>query len=238
MIIDKKGRKFLVEGEEFHSNLGVVKLDESRIAKSHLGHDFKVFAPDFIDIYEKMPRAGSYMLLKDIGTIIANSGAGKDSFVVDAGSGSGALAMALGRVVGKDGMVHTYEKNPEFAKTASKNIKTAGLVNTVSVSVRDVASDGFTEKKEEVDIVTLDMNESWTLIDESKRILKNGGRICIYTVYIEHAKKVHEKLVEDGFIELKTLEMVEREMDFRKQGTRPKTSRVGHSGYISFGRKN
>ena len=62
-------------------------------------------------------------------------------------------------------------------------------------------------------------------------------RIGIYTIYVEHAKKVSQALLDSGFIEVKTFELIEREMEFRNQGTRPRTSRLGHSGYQTIARK-
>ena len=40
-----------------------------------------------------------------------------------------------------------------------------------------------------------------------------------------------------GFRDLTILETLEREMEIRPQGTRPKTRMVGHSGYLVFARK-
>ncbi|MFV2041032.1 MAG: tRNA (adenine-N1)-methyltransferase, partial [Candidatus Hydrothermarchaeales archaeon] len=216
-----------------------IKLDieeGAESARSHLGHRFAVLDPDLIDIYEKMPRAGSYMLKKDMGMILGCLGVGTGAVVVDAGTGSGALAIFLGNVVGASGKVYSYERKPEFAAVAGGNVKTAGLEDVVSVGVCDVL-EGFREDNGSVDFVTLDLNEAWKTLEEVKRILRRGGRIAIYNPYIEHARLVHNRLVELGFIEIKTIESVTREMEFRAQGTRPKTSRVGHSGYLTFARK-
>ncbi|GBE18281.1 tRNA (adenine(58)-N(1))-methyltransferase TrmI [archaeon BMS3Abin16] len=237
ILISEKGRKFLVKGAEFHSNHGRVDIEEGEESvESHLGHRFAVLDPDLIDIYEKMPRAGSYMLKKDMGMILGYLGVGTGAVVVDAGTGSGALAIFLGNVAGTSGRVYSYEHKPEFAAVAEENVKTAGLGDVVSVGVRDVL-EGFREDTGTVDFVTLDLNEAWKTLEEARRILRRGGRIAIYNPYIEHARLVHNRLVELGFMEIQTLESVTREMEFRVQGTRPKTSRVGHSGYLTFARK-
>ncbi len=237
ILISEKGRKFLVKGSDFHSNLGHVEIEDgAETVASHLGHRFAVLDPDIIDIYEKMPRAGSFMLKKDMALIIGCLGVGTGAVVVDAGSGSGALAIFLGNVVGESGRVSTYERNPDFSVVAEGNVETAGLSRIVTVGVCDVL-EGFTEDSKSVDFVTLDLNEAWKTLEDAKRILKRGGRIAVYNPYIEHARLVHNRLVELGFKEIQTLESVIREMEFRPQGTRPKTSRVGHSGYITFARK-
>lgn len=237
VLIDERGRKFLVEGKEFHTDRGLVKIGPgNETATSHLGHRFIVLDPDILDIYEKMPRAGSFMLKKDIGLFLAYLGLGSGDVVVDAGTGTGSLALFMGNVICCEGRVVTYEKNPEFAEVARKNVEKAGLNDLVVVKVKD-ALDGFDEADSSVDAVTLDMKEAWKMIDEAKRILFRGGRLAVYTPYIEHAKKVHFKLVSAGFTEIKTIESMQREIEFKSQGTRPMTSRVGHSGYLTFARK-
>jgi tRNA (adenine57-N1/adenine58-N1)-methyltransferase len=237
VLIDEKGRKFLVEGRELHTDRGLVKIEPGKgTATSHLDHKFVVLDPDILDIYEKMPRAGSFMLKKDIGLVLAYLGLGSGDIVVDAGTGSGGLALFMGNVIGNEGRVVTYEKNPEFAEVARKNIERAGLEGIIEVKVKD-AFFGFDEADSSVKAVTLDMPQAWKIIDEAKRILTRGGRIAVYTPYIEHAKKVHINLVQAGFTEIKTIESLEREIEFKTQGTRPMTSRVGHSGYLTFARK-
>ncbi len=237
LLIDKRGRKYLVEGNEIHTDLGIVKISgKKKSVKSHLGHEFAVLEPDIIDIYEKMPRSGSYMLKKDIALLINHLGIRSGSRVVDAGAGSGALAIFLGSLVGPEGSVATYEKNMENVRTAQKNIEKAGLQSVIEIKNSDVFK-GFIEKSSSVDAVSLDLHEPWRILEDAYRILKTGRRIGVYTVYLEHARRVHTALEKGGFIGVKTIEASVREMEFRKQGSRPKTSRVGHSGYITFGRK-
>jgi tRNA (adenine57-N1/adenine58-N1)-methyltransferase len=238
VLIDENGRKFLVDGRELHTDRGLVRIEPGKgTATSHIGHRFIVLDPDILDIYEKMPRSGSFMLKKDIGSILVYLGLGNGDIIVDAGTGSGSLALFMGNVIEKNGgRVITYEKNPEFAEVARKNIERAGLNNIIEVKVQD-AMDGFEEPGDSVDAVTLDMHQAWRMINEARRVLRRGGRIAVYTPYVEHAKEAHLKLNELGFAEIKTRESIEREIEFKTQGSRPKTSRVGHSGYLTFARK-
>lgn len=236
LLVDEKGKKYLTDGEELHTDKGVVSLKGKRHgekAKSHLGHDFTVIDPRIVDLYEKMQRAGSLMLKKDIGPILAYTGLGDGDVVVDAGAGSGGLAIFLGNVVRPNGRVYTYEKNEEFARIAEKNIEDAGLKDIVVVKVKDI-KEGMDEK---ADVITLDMEEAWEVIPHAKEALGVGGVIAVYNPYIEHAKRVALELKKHGFKLIKTIECIEREIEFRRQGTRPKTRMVGHTGYLTFGRK-
>jgi len=235
LLIDEKGRKYLADGEELHTKYGVVELarEKKGIVTSHLGHRFIVLEAGVGDLYERLPRSGSLILRKDLGAIVANTNLGSGSVVVDAGTGSGMLAIFLGNLVRPDGRVHTYEKCEEFAALAEKNIAKAGLEKWVKVKVGDVKK-GIDEKP---DLVTLDLNEPWKAIPAAQKALKRGGFICAYTPYMEHARRFYEELEKHGFVDLKTVETIERELEFKEQGTRPKTTRVGHTGYLTFGRR-
>ncbi len=236
LLIDEKGRKYLTGERELHTKYGVVDLSKENngIVLSHLGHRFLFFEAGIGDLYEKLPRSGSLILKKDLGAIVANTNLGSGSVVVDAGTGSGALALFLGNIVKPEGAVYTYEKRKEFAALAEKNIKKAGLSRWVKVTVRDI-TEGIDE---EPDFITLDLNEPWKAIPAAQRALKRGGFICAYTPYIEHARRFSEELKKHNFVDLKTIETIQREMEFRAQGTRPKTTRVGHTGYLTFGRRS
>lgn len=235
LLIDEKGRKHLVEGGKVHTDLGVVDVDEteSNAVKSHLGKTFYILNPRIVDIYEKMQRAGSFMLKKDIGLILAYTGVGSGDVVVDAGAGSGALAIFLANIVKPNGRVYTYEIRGNFAEIARKNIAKAGLQNFVEVKVKNIA-EGIDEK---ADVITLDMAEPWKVSKHAHSALKNGGFIAVYSPYVESAKIAAESLREEGFKNIKTVEVIEREIEFRKQGTRPSTRGVGHTAYLTFARK-
>lgn len=236
LLIDEKGRKYLTGEDELHTKYGVVDLKEVRpggTVTSHLGHIFTVLEPGIVDLYEKMPRAGSYMLKKDLGLILAYTGVGTGDVVVDAGTGTGALAMFLGNVVSPTGRVYSYEIREDFARLARENIQRAGLSEYVEVLNRDIA-EGIDV---EASLVTLDMDRPWRAVPAASRALRPGGFIAVYTPYVEQARRVREALKEAGFKAAETVELIQRGMDFRAQGTRPKTARVGHTGYLTFARK-
>jgi len=237
VVIDGRGRKHLVSQGEVHTELGVVVIEEgAHTAESHLGHRFTVLDADALDLYEKMPRSGSVIVRKDVGALLVNLCIGAGKTVVDAGSGSAALALLLGNVVGGEGRVITYERNPRFAEIARRNIEAAGLAGVVELRVRDVLQ-GFDLEQGCAHAVTLDLAEPWRVFDEAWRVLRRGGRIGVYNPYLEQARRSYLMLREKGFSELRTIEVLEREMEFRSQGSRPRTMRAGHTGYLTFARK-
>ena len=97
MILDERGKKYILkEGQDFQSDLGIVSaevLSDAEIGdevKSHLDHSFKIVKPNVNDFIEIMDRRCSILIKKDIGTVLAYTGLGAGSRVVDAGTGAGA----------------------------------------------------------------------------------------------------------------------------------------------------
>ena len=70
-----------------------------------------------------------------------------------------------------------------------------------------------------------------------KKALRLGGWLAVYAPYIDQAEIAYRVAKKLGFRDLTILETLEREMEIRPQGTRPKTRMVGHSGYLVFARK-
>ena len=78
---------------------------------------------NILDFLKKAKRGPAVILPKDIGAIIAHTGVGTGWKVVDAGTGSGFLALFLANIGCK---VYTYEKEERFYKISKKNI-TVGI---------------------------------------------------------------------------------------------------------------
>ena len=136
MILDERGKKYVLKpGEEFQSDLGIVDadvLDNAEIGdevKSHLDHTFKIVKPNINDFIDIMDRRCSILIQKDIGQVLAHTGLGAGSRVVDAGTGAGAIALNFGNVVGETGRVFPYEIREDFAEVAKKNIENFGITN-------------------------------------------------------------------------------------------------------------
>ena len=143
--------------------------------------------------------------------------------MVDAGTGAGAIALNFGNVVGPEGDVFTYEIREDFAEVAGKNIEKFGITN-IHVKNKDI-KEGIDE--DNIDLVFLDLMES----------LNVGGWLCVYAPYIDQAETSYRVAKKLGFYNLEIYETLERGLEVRPQGVRPKTRMVGHSGYLLFARK-
>ena len=127
VLITRQGKKFFAKNtsEDVHTQYGVVKKDQldsknGSLVASNTGKEFFVFEPSFIDVYRKIKRDAQIIPLKDVGYIIAETGINKESRVLDAGSGSGALSCFLAAIAKE---VVTYDIREDFIKIVKANIE-------------------------------------------------------------------------------------------------------------------
>src|SRR5437667_3295504 len=174
LLIDTKGRRYLVRlhaGGEFHYHGGVVPhsliigSDEGTVVHSTLAGTLTCFRPRLSDFVLKMPRGAQVVYPKDLGAILMHADVFPGSRVLEAGTGSGALTLALCRAVGPEGCVTTYELRPEFQEKAAANVeaflgKLPANLEMRSGDVREVARTG-----ERFDRVILDMPEPWGVLE-------------------------------------------------------------------------
>jgi len=226
-------RQFLVKSQgELHTDAGVINLeilkalDYGNTITSHLGTEFKVLRPRGPDYFHHLKRTGAPMMPKDIGIIVAHTGLNNRDIVLDAGAGSGIMAIFLGSVAEH---VTSYEINGDFARRAALNVRDAGLTNVdiVEGDVLEMTSES------EFDVITLDLREMSKAIGVVKEYLAPGGFITTFSPFYEQAFEARKALA--LFTQIKTFEVIEREMQFGKRGTRPAT-RVGHTGFVTIAR--
>lgn len=240
MLLDERGKKYVLKkGQEFQSDLGIItteQIDAGEVGdslKTHLGHEFKIIKPNVNDFIEIMDRRCSILIQKDIGTVLSKTGLGAGDRVVDAGTGAAAIALNFANVVGEAGHVYTYEIREDFTEVASKNIENFGITN-IEVKNKDI-KEGIDEK--DIDLVFLDLPKPYEIFEDVYSALKVGGWLAVYAPYIEQVEIAHRIAKKLGFCNLEIVETLERNLEIRPQGIRPKTRMVGHSGYLVFGRK-
>jgi tRNA (adenine57-N1/adenine58-N1)-methyltransferase len=226
-------RQFLVRSEgELHTDAGVIDLEILRALEygstvtTHLGTEFKVLRPRAPDYFRHLKRTGAPMLPKDIGIIVAHTGLNKNDIVLDAGAGSGITAIFLGSVAEH---VTSYEINGGFARRAAQNVRYVGLTN-IDIVEGDVLE---MTSEMEFDVITLDLYEIAKAIGVVKEYLAPGGFIATFSPFYEQAFEARKALAR--FTQIQTFEVIEREMQFGKRGTRPAT-RVGHTGFVTIAR--
>lgn len=218
----------------YHTEYGEIKAADLKkkagtVITSSKGKEFVIIDPSFIDIYMQMQRGAQIVPLKDIGSIIASTGVSRDSKVVDAGAGSGAVTCMLANLVKK---VTAYEIRDDFYEITRKNIEALGLKNVT------LKKGSVYEKigEKDVDLITLDLPEPWKALPQAKKALKVGGFLVVYNPSIPQISDFVEAL-DESFELIKIVEVQERHWEFKKRKVRPKSQGIGHSGFMCFARK-
>lgn len=234
-----KVREFIIKvsDDEFHTDFGIIDLsvllDKSPgdIVVSHMGQEFTLQRPRMPDFFNHAKRTGAPMMPKDIGPVIAYTGLNKNDTVLDAGTGSGVLAMYLGSIAKR---VLSYEVREDFVDVARQNVLNAGLDN-VEIRCGNIV-DEIASIEESFDVVTLDTQDSKDVIPHVRKVLNPGGFLVTYSPFFEQTKDIRKAIDDAGFYDVRTMEFSEREISFSERGTRPATARVGHTGFITIAR--
>src|SRR3989304_727380 len=186
--------------------------------------------PNILDILKKSKRGPATILPKDFGAIVANTGLGNGNIVVDAGAGSGWLAMQLANVVGKEGKVITYESRKEFAELSQKNFDNFGFAN-IKIKSKDVTR-GISERN--ADLVCLDLQDSYKAIKHAEKALKPGGYLAVYCPQITQVIKAVNEIQKAKLTLTKVTETMERPWKVDGKVARPEHSFLSFTAFIVF----
>jgi tRNA (adenine57-N1/adenine58-N1)-methyltransferase len=246
LLIDAKGRYYLIrltEGGDFHSHLGrlphadIIGVPEGSSVRSEKGSSLVVLRPRFFDYVLKMKRGAQVVYPKDIGPILVYADIAPGSLVLEAGTGSGALTMALIRAVGPEGRVVSVERREDHALHARQAIERffGGLPANLDLriaAVEDLVADVQPER------IVLDLPQPWDVVEAAAASLQGGGVFCAYVPTVPQMQQTVEALRATGaFIELASFETLLRTWNVDGRSVRPDHRMVGHTGFITMARK-
>jgi tRNA (adenine57-N1/adenine58-N1)-methyltransferase len=246
LLVDEKGRTFLVTlrvGASFHHHGGVVAHDdiigfpEGSVAISRNGRSLTCFRPRLADFALKMPRGAQVIYPKDVAVMLMHCDIYPGARVLEAGTGSGSLCMALCRATGPEGAVVSYEMREEFQAKARANIETffgelPSWLELRSGALQEVASSG-----ERFDRVVLDMPEPWQTLDSLDAVLDPGGVVAGYVPTTGQMQTFVLDLETHGYQQILSVEALVRSWHVTRRSVRPDHRMVAHTGFIITGRK-
>ncbi len=231
--------KYTEEKPYFECHLGKVEFPEGfdfgDTLYTNKGKPLYVLRPTTSDLVFRVKRLTTIMYPKDMGYVVLNLGVKSGDRVIEVGSGSGAMTIVLASLVGDGGIVYSFERRKEFLENASRNVKRAGLHSRVKFMLRDVETEGFGVF--DADSAVIDVPEPWTLVKYVKESLRGGAPVFFLSPNIEQVQKTYDALKEHGFVRMKTVEILEREMKVREGKTRPMERMISHTGYLTFAHK-
>lgn len=186
------------------------------------------------DLMMKAARESGIIYPKDAGYLILKAGIRPGGKILEIGTGSGSLTMALATAVKPEGKVYTFDRRADLPKNAEKNISRAGLQNYVVFNQR-MTQEPIPEKG--FDAVILDIPQPWEEVVHVREALKNGGRLVSLNPTFNQIEKMAEALRQNGFIRVDAVELLERPILAREGKTRPVMRMVSHTEFMVFATK-
>jgi tRNA (adenine57-N1/adenine58-N1)-methyltransferase len=230
----------LKAGAEFQSHRGILKHDDligrlygSQVF-SHTGAPFFLLQPSIADILNDLPRATQILYPKDIGYILVMMGITPGKRVMEAGTGSGSVTIAMATAVGAEGRVISYELKPDTQNLARKNLERVGLTSRVEFKQRDIR-EGFDET--DVDAFFLDVQFPYEYIEQVRAALKPGGFFGTIIPTFNQVEKTLIALKKHNFAFVEVCELMLRHYKSDPARVRPADRMVAHTGYLIFARR-
>ena len=142
LLISQDRKQFIVRlqaGGQLQTHRGCVNHDDllnqplGREIRSHVDYPFVILEPSTCDLISELKRTTQIMYPKDIGYVLIKLNITPDSHVIEAGTGSGGLTLALARALGPAGRLYSYEVRPDVLRLAQKNLGSMGLTDRVEL---------------------------------------------------------------------------------------------------------
>lgn len=204
-------------------------------AVTWLGTTYRALRPSLSDLLGSVRRGAQIVTAKDAAHLLFLAGVAPDATVAEAGSGSGALTVALAYAVGPRGHVISYDRRDDFLEAARSNVRRAGLESRVSFRRRDVVAEGLDAN--DLSSVVLDLAEPWGALASVHAALAPGGYVATYTPTYNQLEQTVRTLRDLRFDEVRALEVLERGLHVGEGGTRPDFEMLGHTGFLATGRR-
>jgi len=242
LILTEEGRRYLLElepGREFHCPAGRVSHEElidqpygSWVATDR-GRWITLLQPSTSDLIMHLQRRTQIVYPKEIGYLLLWMDIRPGKRVIEAGTGSGAMAVALAHHVQPTGRVYSYELQEEFQETARRNLERYGLLDWVELKARDIAQ-GFDER--DVDALFLDVRQPWEYLEQAQAALKGGGFFGSLVPTVNQLVRLIEGLERAGFLGIEVKELFLRPYRVNAHRLRPEDRMVAHTGYLALAR--
>jgi len=203
--------------------------------QSHLSYLFLALDPSLSDLIRKLKRITQIMYPKDVAYALMKLNVAPGDRVLEAGTGSGAMTLALARAVGQGGRVYSYEVREDVHILARKNLHAAGLAEQVVFYLRDIAA-GVDER--DVDALFLDLREPWLYLGQVALALREGGRFGAIVPTTNQVSDLVQGLESlHAFAKIEVEEVLVRPYKAVPTRLRPADRMIAHTGYLVFARK-
>ncbi len=243
ILVTPRGKRImrrLTEGDDIHGNDGVLlasaiaAAEYGQVVFTQQGCPYRLLRPSLHDFVRGVKRQTQVLYSKDIGYICMRLGVGNGTRVIEAGSGSGSLTMALSWFSGEKGHVYTYEARPEFYALAGRNLEWAGLGQNVTRYNRDIA-EGFDQT--DADALFLDVRTPWAYLDQALAATVPGARFAFFVPTANQVSELLRAMETRPFAEVEVEEVLVRRWKALADRLRPDDRMIAHTGFLLFARQ-
>ena len=237
------GKKILVVlgDRNIETHYGVI--DPSKIEKLPATHltsseiEVLIYLPSYTDFVLNMKRGAQIIYPKDVSSILLDGDIWNGAVVLEIGSGSGALTLALVLSVGDAGYVFSIDNNQKNQYRASKTIERflqhKEIINRnyefINIEAEDVDISKFNKN---ISHVITDIPEPWSVV--GKFDIKTNIKWISYLPNISQVQLINESLIEHGYTNIYIKEIIEREWRVKGKVVRPEHNLKGHTGFLVF----
>jgi tRNA (adenine57-N1/adenine58-N1)-methyltransferase len=243
ILVSPRGRRSLrrlTPGQDVHGTDGVIPADVLAGAdfgsevRTLLGAPYRLMRPTLFDLVRGVKRLTQVLYPKDIGYLCLRLGVGNGTRIIEAGSGSGSLTLALSWLSGERGHVYTYESRQEFYDLCGRNLAWAGMGANVTRYLRDVGQ-GFVQT--DADALFLDLRTPWEYLEQVTAAVRPGAPLAFLLPTVEQVSSLLAAMHSGPFDDLEVEEILVRGWKPVAGRLRPQDRMVAHTGFLVFARR-
>lgn len=232
------GKRYLIAlrpGQTFYTNRGHYQHDDligqplGTTVHSQLGHPVLLLEPSLSDLITRIKRNTQIIYPKDAAHLVQRLNLRNGKHVIEAGTGSGGLTIALAWAVAPAGRVYTYEVRADNYQIARTNLERVGLLEHVSMYQQSVA-DGF--RQQGADAVFLDVRAPGHFLGQVRESLRPGGFFAALLPTTNQVADLLAALERNSFADIAVEELLLRHYKPVPERLRPDDSMVGHTGFL------
>ncbi|NJN83776.1 MAG: tRNA (adenine-N1)-methyltransferase [Caldilineaceae bacterium] len=242
LLITSDQKRYLVKlkpRQRLHTHWGVFDHDDligqpfGAVVASRIEHRALLLEPSLSDLIKQIKRGTQIIYPKDAAYLVHRMSLRAGSRVIEAGTGSAGLTIALAWAVAPTGIVYTYETRPDIYSLARRNLERVDLLRYVEMFQATIL-DGFRQKN--ADALFLDVREPWLHLDQVSEALRPGGFFASLIPTTNQVSDLIAGLERKGFADISVEELLLRGYKAAPERLRPDDAMVAHTGFLVFAR--